>query len=464
MVFIYLIYGLTFFLLGGVILIQAGTPFRVFPKQSILFLASFCILHGTHEWIELAQKLQSFSEHQQWLHGIEIALAFSSFFSLLFFGIDSLVRMGCWPCRYRYLLVVVPLCCILMIVLTYRQEPSLDVVDVSIRYLLALPGASIAAGAVLFAGKQLKPTLPGYIRYFFTSSAVFFLFYALFAGAIVPSASFFPASLLNTEIFIKLFGFPVVVVRAICALGIAVSLAQIFTISVSAQTIRAQLREEFIAIIAHDMRSPLTLITLNTGLLVDIMKENKGFEQLPNIVDDLKISTKNLNTMITDLLDAALLETEKMPIQLKYTDFYSLLEGILDRTESLVQTHKIHRILSKNSSRVNVDQQRIEQVLTNLISNAVKYSFPSSEIVIESQITNKEAIVSVTNSGPEIPKEDLPSLFERFFRGSAKKGTAPGLGLGLYIVRGIITAHGGRTWVESEPGKLTTFGFSLPLA
>ncbi len=114
---------------------------------------------------------------------------------------------------------------------------------------------------------------------------------------------------------------------------------------------------------------------------------------------------------------------------------------------------------------VVADPVRVEQVLTNLLSNAGKYSPPRTEIVLEARVGPGEVTLSVTNAGPGIPAHDLPRIFSRSYRTSAARaGRAPGLGLGLYIARGLVEAHGGRIWAESEVGKRTTFSFTLPRA
>jgi len=113
---------------------------------------------------------------------------------------------------------------------------------------------------------------------------------------------------------------------------------------------------------------------------------------------------------------------------------------------------------------VQADPGRIEQVLTNLLTNAYKYGTPQTTIEVRIAPETKAVRVSVQNEGPGIPSEDLPGLFERFYRTrQAQSSTIEGLGLGLYISRELIRAHGGRMWVESTPGATTTFSFTLPL-
>jgi signal transduction histidine kinase len=113
---------------------------------------------------------------------------------------------------------------------------------------------------------------------------------------------------------------------------------------------------------------------------------------------------------------------------------------------------------------LEADPARLEQVLVNLLSNAAKYSFPETEILVEVEPREREVMVSVTNLGQGIPPEEQEAIFTRFRRArAATEAGVPGLGLGLYITKGLVEAHGGRIWVESEVGKSTTFRFTLPL-
>jgi signal transduction histidine kinase len=113
---------------------------------------------------------------------------------------------------------------------------------------------------------------------------------------------------------------------------------------------------------------------------------------------------------------------------------------------------------------IELDPPRIQQVLSNLIGNAVKYSPEGTVVVVRLELSDEEAAISVIDQGPGIPKQAQGQLFERYFQGSApSRVAAEGLGLGLYVAHGIVAAHHGRMWVESEVGVGSTFGFALPL-
>jgi len=132
--------------------------------------------------------------------------------------------------------------------------------------------------------------------------------------------------------------------------------------------------------------------------------------------------------------------------------------------ESHHETNAI-RLAGEPELHVSVDPDRVHQVLDNLISNAVKYGRPGAEIRIEWLNRGEQLEVVVTNQGAGIPAEELPQLFSRFGRTrGARAHRTPGIGLGLYIARGLVEAHGGRIWAESVPGQSTSFHLTLPMA
>lgn len=140
-----------------------------------------------------------------------------------------------------------------------------------------------------------------------------------------------------------------------------------------------------------------------------------------------------------------------------------LIEDVVERTAEITAGHPVRTAFRKDVPPVEADPGRLEQVLGNLLSNAAKYSHPDTEILVEAERQGDGVLLRVTNHGPGIEPENLERIFSRFHRTeSALRGDAPGLGLGLYITRGLVVAHGGRIWVESKPGESTTFCVRLP--
>jgi signal transduction histidine kinase len=144
-----------------------------------------------------------------------------------------------------------------------------------------------------------------------------------------------------------------------------------------------------------------------------------------------------------------------------------LRQFILDLKERMATVSGAERIatrIDEGLPRVSADPERLERVLSNLLSNALKYSTPGTPVVVSARPGDGEVVTSVADEGPGIDPADLPHLFDRYFRAGKVRAPHEGLGLGLYITKGLVEAHGGRIWVESEVGQGSTFSFTLPLA
>lgn len=222
-----------------------------------------------------------------------------------------------------------------------------------------------------------------------------------------------------------------------------------------------RLREEWTSIVAHDLRQPVTVITGYAGLLG---MKSMALPVEHRELDHILTAATNLSRMIEDLLDVSRIEARRLVLQLQSVDLAALVSGVVERLAAVTTGHPVQIDVERPVARVLVDPARIEQVLGNLLSNAAKYSYPNSEITVRVCQRDGEVLVSVINRGHGIPAEEAPRLFTRFYRtDEAQGGRAPGLGLGLYISKGIVEAHHGKIWVESIPGQTTTFTISLPV-
>lgn len=224
-----------------------------------------------------------------------------------------------------------------------------------------------------------------------------------------------------------------------------------------------RLREEWASIIAHDLRQPLSTIAMRAQLIEQLYSEKMqegGKEALSSIREDVA----RLNRMIGDLLDISKIEAKRMSLQKKVVNVGALTTKIAESLQGLF-TGRAVRVLCEKPLFANLDTDRFQQVLGNLLSNASKYGEPKTEIRVDVVEKNEQVEVVVTNQGPGIPADQLPVLFSRFTRTrEARAGKVEGLGLGLYIIKGLVEAHGGRIWAESTPGKTTSFHFTLPLS
>lgn len=220
-----------------------------------------------------------------------------------------------------------------------------------------------------------------------------------------------------------------------------------------------RLREEWASVIAHDMRQPLNTIWLNS----DLLNRARLPERQQNQLDRIRRSVARLNRMIEDLLDMSRLESHRLALSREPLRLGTVVDEALAGVPALADRSRV--ALDDPELLVHADPVRVQQVLENLLSNAVKYGDPTSAVVVRSLRQNEHVTISVENLGAGIPADEIGTLFARFSRTrSASSGAATGLGLGLYICRGLVEAHGGRMWVESEPGSVTAFHFTLPLA
>ena len=224
-----------------------------------------------------------------------------------------------------------------------------------------------------------------------------------------------------------------------------------------------RLRDEWTSIIAHDLRQPIGVITMASEFLPELHQEPSQQERA--MVQHIHSAAQALKRMVDDLLDMSLLEAHRLKLERKWIDALRLLREVLERNTRLtgaqVQLHA-----NEHTATVFADPVRVEQVLGNLLSNAVKYGDPKSPIDVRLDLADREVTISVTNRGHGLAPEDMPRLFDRFMRSKAeaRSPSAKGLGLGLYISKGIVEAHGGRIWADSKPGHSTTFYVSLPTA
>lgn len=226
----------------------------------------------------------------------------------------------------------------------------------------------------------------------------------------------------------------------------------------SQQAVRA--REEVLAIVSHDLRNPLNAIMLAASLLAtgDLNEEDREQTEL------ITLSAKRMNRLIQDLLDVARLEGGKqLPIQPERLEVEPTLHEAYELFKTQAASTKISlEYDSGNVPAVFADRHRLMQVLSNLIGNAMKFTPPGGAITFSAQARGNDALFVVADTGSGIPREHLAHIFNPYWQ--AKRAERLGAGLGLAITKGIVEAHGGRIWVESEPGKGTRFFFTIPLA
>ena len=222
-----------------------------------------------------------------------------------------------------------------------------------------------------------------------------------------------------------------------------------------------QQKDDFIGVASHELKTPVTSLKAYTQLL-EMRLRKAGVGQGVELLKKMEGQLDKLTGLIEDLLDVTKIENGKLVFRPSLFDYNTLITEIVEETQHT--TNKRIAMELSASVALSADRDRIGQVLTNLLTNAIKYAPQSRTIIVKTVRQDEQIITSVQDFGIGIPREKQPYVFERFFRVEGETQiTYPGLGLGLYIAAEFVKRHHGSIWVESEEGKGTTFFFSLPL-
>jgi PAS domain S-box-containing protein len=222
-------------------------------------------------------------------------------------------------------------------------------------------------------------------------------------------------------------------------------------------------KDEFMGIASHELKTPLTSVKAYIDLMGQVLKDNQdGQPQLLKYVNKAKDNILKLHSLIADLLDVSKINAGKLKLNIAPVNLKEVLDECIETISHISANHKIQAHGDANVV-VHADKHRIEQVLMNYLTNAVKYSPKYDKVIVNVTTNEKEVQVSVTDFGIGIPKNKQSKVFQRFYRVNDDLHSFTGLGIGLYISSEIIKQHKGRVWFESEEGKGSTFYFSLPL-
>jgi PAS domain S-box-containing protein len=222
-----------------------------------------------------------------------------------------------------------------------------------------------------------------------------------------------------------------------------------------------EMQSTFISVISHELKTPVALIKGYVGTLrrKDVRWDSKTVQDSLTVIED---EADHLAELIENLLDASRLEAGALSINATDLSLPRLAERVAERYRTQTDKHKIIVDLPQDFPVVLADEQRINQVLLNLISNAVKYSPKGGEVRISGQVRPEHVVVCVQDQGSGIPPGDIPHIFDRFYRAGETARSVKGAGLGLYLTRAILEAHGGSIWVDQKYTEGARICFSLP--
>lgn len=226
-----------------------------------------------------------------------------------------------------------------------------------------------------------------------------------------------------------------------------------------------EMRREFVANVSHELRTPLTYLQGYTEAILDGLAADPDEEKkyLKIILDE----TLRLRRLVSDLLDLSRIEAGQLALEKGEVNLAELCSEVAEKVWPLAEEKEIRLELDVPAQLPPAwgNADRLQQVLINLLDNALRHTGAGGKVAVTAKVQGEELAVSVHDTGPGIPPEELPYIFERFYKvEKARTRTTAGTGIGLAIVKGLVEAHGGRVWVESTPGKGSVFTFTVPAA
>jgi len=222
------------------------------------------------------------------------------------------------------------------------------------------------------------------------------------------------------------------------------------------------MQSEFMSNIVHELRAPLHSITGFTKLVLEGGVPDPGTQQ--EFLTIIAEQTEHLRRLVDELVDISSVESGRMEIHRERVSARDLLQSAVNQIYSMADQKNItlSEHIPATLPKVEVDEQRLRQVMFNLLGNAIKFSEEGGNVSVEAEVRDGDLLVQVIDQGIGIAEEAMPFLFDRFYQGK-NPDKVGGLGLGLYISKQIIEAHGGQIWAESAEGAGSTFSFTLPL-
>ncbi len=222
-----------------------------------------------------------------------------------------------------------------------------------------------------------------------------------------------------------------------------------------------ELKSTLLDALAHEFKTPLTPIKAAVTSMLADGSCNPTHQELLRIVNE---ETDLLNSMLTEAIQMARIEAGKLQLRTSPHAVSALLGPTLEKLRGALEGRKVEVHIPEDLPLVMADPELVGIVLWQLLSNAIRYTSPGSAFAVRARAQDDAVTMSVADCGPGIPKQEQSHIFEKFYRSKDHRDLIPGTGMGLAIAREIVRAHGGKIWVESEPGKGAEFSFTLPLA
>ena len=458
---VFFIYGLSFFTLGVLILFVRPKNSNLFFAKKIWLLGYFAILHAIVEWIAMYQII--FPDTKNTLIMYEIVLLLFSYLFLFEFSrfiIRKSFENPHLKLHFIYNLYSGPVIYLLSfssLLLLVVIHPELNEIIVAIRYTYGFWG-SLFLGIGLYYYGESKKNLNhiNTLKKYFKLAGVTFIFYAFFAGLVVPYENHFPANILNEQIFLEVVHIPVQVFRSICALLFAFS--AIKTLEIFKLEMKEKLNEsyqqikEFNEHASHQLKSPLSSIKVQIDVTLQQDRSSKEYKDiLHSIGDDV--------THLKDLLHNLLILTRMNDCNIKESfnsvALDTLLLNSIDKFFKMANQKGVSlHVKNLDSTNIQANATLIEVLIDNILDNAIKYTKINKQV----SINLKQNILTIKDEGIGIPKEKISLIFNKFYRIDSKRGKGTsGYGLGLAMVKQIADLHHISIYVTSKVDKYTIF-------
>ncbi|MDO8578192.1 MAG: ATP-binding protein [Dehalococcoidales bacterium] len=222
-----------------------------------------------------------------------------------------------------------------------------------------------------------------------------------------------------------------------------------------------KLKDDFIGMISHELRTPLTVVL---GAVLTALSEGITIEQTQELLKDAASSADSMSHLIDNLIELTRYQANRLSLSTESLDIDSVVKQVVEHEKPHLNSHRISLDIPEKLPPVKGDRVRLEQILRNLLDNAAKYSADNTEIRVSVKEKKPYIMVGVSDQGKGISADEQKKLFQPFERLGHSSTTSRGLGLGLVVCKHLTEAQGGRIWVESKPGKGSTFWFTLPLS
>ncbi len=226
-----------------------------------------------------------------------------------------------------------------------------------------------------------------------------------------------------------------------------------------------KMKSDFVSVVAHQLRTPLSVTKWALDMLYDISQNSLTPEQVQVLMQG-KESNERMIALVDNLLKVDLHEIGKMQYSFETISIHSVVDPVVDQLMVIAKQRNIdlQKIYDANNTNIYADKERLQSVLQNFLENALKYTPKGGEVIVTIKSNDTDIEVSVKDNGIGIPENELDKLFTKFYRGeNAIKTVTEGSGLGLFIAKKIIKRHGGKIWAKSNEGKGSTFYFSIPI-